>query len=206
MRRAIIPFMMIAALTTTSLNSYAADAAAINKTTITQSDFNNMKENVESAGFTFSQSPDKLDISIDQTKLFNMIPTLVKADAIANVTADDIKMAPMTVTVYAAGVTFAVTIMSGIYARDTKVDKLHVTTYVTPAGTTDKKECFSFDYSRAAFDKLDLDSTTTNDFITNTPSFTFSEWCKSTLDSEEKANTPAPEAAKPATTNDSAKN
>lgn len=194
MRRALTHIMMITSLLVTSVNTFAADAPAApasNKSGVTAAEFDNMKANVESAGFTFTQAAGKLDIVIDQAKLFNMIPTLVKADAIANVTAADLKAAPMTVTVYAAGVTFTVTIMSGIYARDNNVGNLHVTTYVIPEGSTEKKECFSYDYSRDQYNKLDLENTTTNDFLTKTPGFTFSDWCKTTLDAEEKANAPA---------------
>lgn len=202
--------LMILTILFYSLNTYAADTTtpatagappkapattsatpATNKSEITAADFDNMKKNVESAGFTFTQTGDKLAIVIDQAKLFSMIPTLVKADAIANVTDADLKSVPLTVTVYAAGVTFTVTIMTGVYARDPSLDKLHVTTYVIPVGSTDKKECFSYDYTRADYKNLDLDNTTTSDFLNKTPGFTFSDWCKTTLDAEEKASSPA---------------
>ncbi len=169
------------------VSSFAAASvyAVATKTAITAENYNNMKTNVESVGFNFTQTGDNLDIVIDQTKLFAGIPTLVANDVITKVNENDLKNSPMAVTVYATAITFSVTILSGVYARNPKLDKLHVTGYIIPVGGGEKKLCYSFDYTRSLYEKLDLDKTSTNDFINQTPGFTFSDWCRGILEKEE---------------------
>jgi hypothetical protein len=173
----------------------SVSAGGVNKTGVSASDFETMKKNVASAGITFTQTPGNLDIVLDEATLLASFPALVKAGAVAKVTDADIKSAPLSVSIYAAGVTFSVTILSGVYAKDPALDKLHVNLTVIPSDSKDKQSCFSFDFTRAMYEKLDLNTTTTNDFMTKTPGFTFSEWCKTNLEKEDKALTSAKKPA-----------
>jgi hypothetical protein len=155
---------------------------------ITAENYANMKQNVESVGFKFTQTENNLDIVIDQTKLFSSIPALVADDVITKVTEKDLKDSPMAVTVYAAGITFSVTILSGVYAMNPKLDKVHVSGYIIPRSGSEKQLCYAFDYTRDMYAKLDMDKTSTNDFINNTPGFTFSAWCTGILEKEDQAS------------------
>jgi hypothetical protein len=192
----ITAYSAVNAGTAASAAAPAAVNASVNKTGVSAAAFDTMKQNVASAGITFTQSDGNLDIVMDEAKLLAAVPALVKAGAIAKVADSDIKLAPLSIGVYAAGVTFSVTIMSGVYAKDPALDKLHVTFSVMPTDGKEKQLCYSYDYTRSMYDKLDLNTTTTNDFMTKTPGFMFSDWCKSNLDKEDKAISAAQKPAK----------
>ncbi len=161
---------------------------AESKSGISAENYDNMKKNVESAGFNFTHTDNSLDVVIEQSKLFTAIPILVADDVITKVTEKDIKDSPMAVTVYAAGITFSVTILTGVYAMNPKLDKMHVSGYVIPSSGGEKQLCYSFDYTRDMYEKLDMDKTSTNDFINNTPGFEFSAWCRAILEKEDQAS------------------
>ncbi len=181
------------------IDTPAAASSGVNKTGVSAANYDLMKKNMETAGFSFTQTGTSLDIVLDEATFLAVVPALVKEKAIIKVDENDLKMAPMTVSVYAAGVPFSVTILSGVYAKFPALDKLHVSLFVVPTGSKDKQLCFSFDYTRSLYNALDMNKTTSNDFMTKTPAFAFTDWCKGLLDGEQKAAAPAP-AGTPATT------
>lgn len=166
----------------------AAVTYAATSGSATVSDFDTMKNNLATAGFTFTQTDGNLDILMDEAKVLAILPSLSKQGVIVKINDSDIKTAPISMSIYAMGVTSSVTIMTGIYAKDPNVDKLHVAVSVLPVGSTEKQPCYSFDYTRTMFGLLDLDKTSTNDFIAKTPGFTFEPWCKAALEKEAKDN------------------
>lgn len=188
-KKVITTAIVVAGLISATTKTYSQDNSVIseNKTGITAESYDNMKANAANAGITFNLTNTNLDIFIDQKQLFPVIPSLVADDVITKIDASDIKNSPMSVTVYAIGITYSVNIMSGVYAKNPQLDNLHVTAYVLPASGGEKGECYRFDYTRDRYNKLNMNTTNSNDFIANTPGFTFTSWCKSTLEYENKA-------------------
>lgn len=161
--------------------TYADDTAP----GITSQNFDIMKKNVANVGITFTQSANNLDVTMDEAKALSSAPELSKENVIAKIDEKDLKNAPLAVTIYAMSVPLTVTILTGVYAKDTSIDKLHITVYVIPKDGGKSQPCYSFDYTRDLYKKLDM-NLSTNEFIDKTPSFAFSDYCKPILEKESK--------------------
>jgi hypothetical protein len=167
----------------TAATALAADVE--NKGGILKEQFQTMKENVASIGITFNQAGQNLDIEMDQAKVLASIPMLEQDKAIPEIDEADLKNAPLSVSIYAIGITFSVAILTGTFANDSSLNNLHVTMNVIPSDGTAKQSCFSFDYTRDLYMKLDM-GITTNEFINKAPNFKFSEYCKNMMEKENK--------------------
>lgn len=144
----------------------------------------NLKQNIASIGITYDQMKQNVDIVIDQRKTIAALPTLTSHGLISNIAPNDIATAPLSLSVALIGISFTVVIIDSIFSHNNDLDSIHVQTYVLPAGSQEKKLCYSFDYSRAMYEKMDMDNLTPKAFMLNTPSFTFSPWCKENMDKE----------------------
>jgi hypothetical protein len=150
-------------------------------------------QNVAAAGVTWVKTTGKLDVTIDEKTAVAALPTLEAEGVIPKISAADIQRAPLGMSVAVVGVSFTVVILDSVYAGKNDTDKLQVQVFVLPIGTKQKQLCYTFDYDRAEYTKMDLNTLTPKSFMLTTPGFTFTEWCRSNMENESKKP-----AAKPA--------
>jgi hypothetical protein len=139
------------------------------------------------AGVTYNQSGQDLDITIDEQKTLDIMPQLEKQAIIEKVDPAVLANAPLSVSVNMIGISFTVVILNQLYGRSDALDKLHVQGFVVPKDGSPKQLCYYFDYDREMFKSLDMSSLTPQDFISKTPTFAVTNWCKTNLLKEQKA-------------------
>jgi hypothetical protein len=143
-------------------------------------------QNVAAAGITFNHTADKLDVTIDEKAAVAALPTLEAEGVIPKIAMPDIKRAPLGMSVAVVGVSFTVVILDSIYAGKSDTDKLQVEVFVLPVGSVQKQLCYSFDYDRAEYAKMDLNTLTPKSFMLTTPGFAFTDWCRTNMEKESK--------------------
>jgi hypothetical protein len=175
----------VSASTTASASnkSAAVSTASTQKTTVKDKLF---VENVAAAGITFNHVAGKLDVTIDEKVAVAALPSLEAEGVIPKIAPLDIKRAPLGMSVAVVGVSFTVVILDSIYAGKIDTDKLQVQVFVLPTGSVQKQLCYSFDYDRAEYSKMDLNTLTPKSFMLTTPGFTFTDWCRSNMEKESK--------------------
>ena len=142
--------------------------------------------NVASAGVTFKQTNDELDITINEKTAVDALPALEAEGVIPKIAPADIERAPLGMSVAVVGVSFSVVILDSFYAGSATADKVHVQAFVLPMDSKQKQLCYTFDYSRDMYKKMDLNKLTPKDFMLNTPGFIFTEWCRDNMQKEGK--------------------
>jgi hypothetical protein len=168
---------------TTAVSSKSASASTPQKTSAQDKLF---VQNVAAAGITFKHVADKLDVTIDEKAAVTALPSLEAEGVIPKIAPLDIKRAPLGMSVAVVGVSFTVVILDSIYAGKIDTDKLQVQVFVLPRGSAQKQLCYSFDYDRAEYAKMDLNTLTPKSFMLTTPGFTFTDWCRSNMEKESK--------------------
>lgn len=143
-------------------------------------------QNLQSAGITFQRTASGVDVMITEQKVISALPMLTSHKVIPKLADKDVHAQPVTITTI-IGITFTVAILEDVYTKDKSVDKIHVQAYSLPGTDGDKQPCYSFDYTRADFEKLDLNKTTPKNFAATAPGFNFNPWCKNMMDLEAKA-------------------
>lgn len=143
-------------------------------------------ENLAAIGVTFTQNGQNIDVLIDQKKAIAAIPVLESQGVIPKIATEDVKKSPLALSVGVIGISFTIVIMNMVFTENPDLKNVKVQTYVLPQEGKDKELCFSFNYTRQMFDKMNLDTLTPKDFVVGTPGFTFSEWCKTNMEKETK--------------------
>lgn len=145
---------------------------------------NQFKSKFEKIGITYKKMGNNIEITTDEQKTLNALPTLVSEGVVSDLDAKVVNKAPLSVSVVIAGISSTLTILNSVFLRDEHLDKVHVDGYVIPIGQTNRSPCYSFDYDRTKFMALDLDILTPRKFLNITPGFAFSDWCKKNIDDE----------------------
>jgi hypothetical protein len=135
---------------------------------------------------TFKQTKDQLNITIDEKTAVDALPALEAEGVIPKIAPADIVRAPLGMSVAVVGVSFSVVILDSVYAGNAATDKLIVQAFVLPIGSKQKQLCYTFDYSRDMYKKMDFNKLTPKDFMLNTPGFTFTDWCRTNMQKEGK--------------------
>jgi hypothetical protein len=135
-------------------------------------------KNLAAVGIGYTQTIDKIDITIDENKTVNAIPSLEHAGVIPTIADVDLKRSPFGMAITVVGVSFTAIILDSLYLKDPKLDKIHVQAYVIPHASHEKQLCYSFEYDRGLYKKIDLNTLTPKNFMMNTPYFAFSDWCR----------------------------
>jgi hypothetical protein len=158
--------------------------AAVSKTTKSAED--KFIETVAAAGVTYKQLPGELDITIDEKTAVAALPGLQAEGVIPKIAAADIARAPLGMSVAVVGVSFTVVILDAAYAGNTTTDALHVQAFVVPTGSKQKQLCYTFNFDRSTYQKMDLNTLTPKSFMLTTPEFTFTDWCRTNMEKEAK--------------------
>ena len=132
------------------------------------------------------QAQDALDITIDENTAVNALPGLEAQGVIPKIVPADLARAPLGMSVAVLGVSFTVVIIDSIYTAQADTNKLHVQAFVLPIGSKQKQLCYSFDYDRDQYKKLDLNKLTPKSFMMGTAGFTFTDWCRANMEKEGK--------------------
>lgn len=154
----------------------------------TPSNADKVKENIAKLGVVYTYSDGNLAITIDQKTVIDSVPSLMASGVLPKIEQRDLNKMPLAVAVDVVGVTFSIIILKSVFDENKTLDKLHVTAFLTPNSNDEKQLCYSFDYSRDMYQKLDFDKLTPKDFILQTPGFTFSTWCSNALNKESEAS------------------
>lgn len=147
-----------------------------------------IQDELAKRGITYELDGDQLAITIDQNKALATIPELQRRGMLPkNITKRDLEKMPITAAIEAVGMSFTVVIIHTIYDSNPKLDKLHVVAYFNPVNASifsRKKECFSFDFDRDKYAKINWDDITTKDFMLITDNFSLAQWCAQQIDQE----------------------
>lgn len=145
---------------------------------------NRFKHKFEKIGITYTRMGESIAIIIDEKKTLGALPILTSEGIVSKLDVEAVNISPLSISVVIAGISSTITILNSVFERNEHLDKVHVIGYVIPIGQTTKNPCYSFDYDRNKFRMLDLAILTPRIFISTTPNFTFSDWCKQNLDKE----------------------
>lgn len=141
-------------------------------------------------GITYDYKNNTLDILIDETKAKATIPLLQEQGILPkDITSSDIEQMPVTAAVEAVGMSFTVVLVHNIFKENPTLEKIHVDAYFMPSDAgifTRRKPCFSFDFDRATYNKIDWNNVTTKDFMLQTTNFALQQWCSDKIVAESK--------------------
>lgn len=144
-------------------------------------------ENLAAIGVTFTQDGENIDVIVDQKKAVAAIPVLESQGVIPKIATEDVKKSPLALSVGVIGISFTIVIMNMVFTENPSMKEVKVQTYVLPSENKEKQLCFSFNYTRDMFNKMNLDTLTPKDFVVNTSGFTFSQWCRTNMEKESKS-------------------
>lgn len=159
----------------------------------TAGDENTFRQNLNAAGLTYELTGSNLSINVDQGKMVDALPRLQSLGYLSSKIPDSaIKQKPTLIT-FTIGIIFTTAILHYNYEVNKSLDKIHVTSYIIPkdASAGSKQECYSFDFTRALFDKTDWNKLSYNDFIKMIPNFNFTTWCRNQMTKEMGKQAPA---------------
>jgi len=143
-----------------------------------------------SRGIVYELNDQKLIITIDETKAIETIPELQKKGVLPkDVTQKDIAAKPVTAAVEAVGMNFTFVLVRAAFQNDPSLNQLHVEAFFVPANAgifSRDKPCFSFDFDRATYDKINWTKINSKDFIDLTTNFAYQQWCTDQLVQEAK--------------------
>ena len=77
-----------------------------------------MKNNIASIGISFDQAKQNVDITIDQKKTIDSLPTLTSHGLISKIDPKDIASAPLSLSVALIGISFTVVIIDSIFSNN----------------------------------------------------------------------------------------
>ena len=142
-----------------------------------------INNNFIKAGIAVERSGQNLDITIDQEKaLSNGISLFESAGSIESgkFTQKDILNIPVTIASTVVGMLFTIGIIHNMYSPQNDVDELHFNVFLLSPdgrGNNEKQLCYSFDFNRGIFKKIDWDNFDLSNFLLIAPNFTYSAWC-----------------------------
>ena len=145
---------------------------------------NRFIKNLMAVGITFKQSGNNIDITIDEQKTLNAFPILESQGIVSKQDVEASIKAPLSVSVVLVGVSSSIRILNNFFKNNNSLEKIHINGYVIPLNRKSKKSCYSFEYDRNAFNKLNLNILTPRHFVNSTIGFVFSDWCTGKFNDE----------------------
>lgn len=147
---------------------------------------NKLITNLSTIGVTYKRESNNIDILIDQEKSLNSLPILEEQGIISKMDTQVVNKAPLSISAVIIGVSSTLRILNDVFMNTPSLTKIHVNAYVIPIGSASNQLCYSFDYDREAFNKLNLNIVTPRQFVRDTLGFVFSKWCQVKIYAEGK--------------------
>lgn len=147
----------------------------------------NLVNTLTDVGISFEHNNSNLNILMDEDKIFLMIPRFQQLNYISKkVTESQVKTQSTTLS-FQISAMLTIIAIHDTYANDPNVDKLHINVYFFSSNSNSSKElCYSFDFNRDLFNKINWSTYSSEEMMKTSPNFTISDWCKSRLSSESK--------------------
>lgn len=152
---------------------------------LTAEEQKNFVQNLEASGITFNQSGTNLDITIDQVKALNTIPKLKTLGYLSEKVTQEVVNQKPTELAFMIGTIFTTVLIPYIYETNSSTDKLHITGYML-SPKDGKQPCFSLDFNRALYNKIDWNKFSDADLMKTAPNYTIVDWCHTKISNEMK--------------------
>lgn len=147
------------------------------------------KKNLAASGVTYSIKNKNMEIVIDAIKGLNAIPKLQELGYInKNIKQADVTRTPIILT-FMIGMLFTAVVVHHEYAINKNMDGLKVRGYMLipdKKGKNNKQACFTFDFNRAIFNKVNWNGISEGGFAKASRNFALSEWCYKVIAAEKK--------------------
>lgn len=148
-----------------------------------------LKKNLAASGVTFSINNKNMEIVIDAVKTLNTIPKLQELGYInKNIKQADVTRSPIILT-FMIGMLFTAVIVHHEYVVNNNMDAMKVKAYMLipdKKGKNIKQACYSFDFNRAIFNKVNWNGISEGGFAKVSRNFALSEWCYKVIAAEKK--------------------
>lgn len=189
-------FTILSVLSITTTPSYAQTQTQTQPQAQTQSqtpvqtpaqDQKSFVKNLGDLGVTFNRSGANLDVVVDQAKVIATIPKFQQLGFLnPKITQTTIDTKPTEIAFFISTL-FTSMLIHDYYTNDKTLDKLHIKGYIIPTkGKTNKQMCYSLDFNRSIFNKINWDVFKESDLIKMAPNFSFTKWCHDLLSKEMK--------------------
>lgn len=151
-------------------------------------DMDNFNHAINLAGISYAQSLNNLEISIEVNKALAAIPVMQRSGVLnPQITAADIKLLPVTLSVSLVGMFYTAGILQQIFTQNKGLNGIHIIGYVLAAnqfGVMNKMPCYAFDFNRDTYNKINWETFTAPNLITMSKNFYFTPWCKAIMHQE----------------------
>jgi hypothetical protein len=141
--------------------------------------------NLAFLGVTYDLVGANLSINIDEQKVLDAIPKLEAKGIIGKMDLTILSKQPLTVTANMIGVSLSVVILEQLLTRNNSLNSLHVETFIQPKDGSPKQSCFTFTTTSSAIKNLKLATLTPQIFMSSTPDFAYTTWCKAMMKAEQ---------------------
>lgn len=130
-------------------------------------------------GIAYKQAGQNLEVTIEKNRALNAIPAMQQAGTVnPALTLTDINLLPVSLAASVVGMQFTTWIINYIYKTNTSIDNLHVQVYLSSADENNTKQlCYSFDFNRSMYDKINWRNFTSVNLANDSSNFTISDWC-----------------------------
>lgn len=187
LRKAAIRFITVSTILITLFCGLSIRSSEADQT----QDQDNFVQAIAALGVTYSLSGDELDIVVDQQQAIDAIPSMQKIGVInPDITQTEIDLMPVTHSLADIGLAATTNILSYIF-QNSYIYQLHVDTflsYTDDYGHYVKVPCYSFDFDRDLYNRIDWNNFSGDNLIRIAPNIDFSSWCVDKLNEERQHN------------------